>query len=82
MTKHVSKVERVGQPCKCGCGNIVDQPPGSGRPRQWIEGHKRRPVQLIRLCKCGCNGVVTRQNPRGKMPLYLPGHAPSIRSGA
>ncbi len=74
--KPQNRKTRVGAICKCGCGETVSQPPGSGRPRQWTHGH--RPGRAVaRLCICGCGQAVIRVNARGKLPSYYPGHAPS-----
>lgn len=78
MTKHVRKVERIGGLCECGCGGQVEQPPGSGRPRKYIQGHapgKRGTRICGRLCACGCGQPVVRRSPLGALPRYLEGHA-------
>lgn len=75
MTTHTTKVSRVGGNCACGCGTIVPQPAGAGRPRKWIEGHKPGKTK-DRLCACGCGANVVRFGPRGALPKYLAGHAP------
>lgn len=76
MTTHASKASRVGAICKCGCGTQVEQKPGSGRPRQWIDGHKPGRTKE-RACKCGCGAMVVRVSARGPLPQFVEGHAPS-----
>ena len=78
MTKHVNKTTRVGQPCKCGCGQLVPQLPGSGRPRAWIETHKPGKAQS-RMCECGCGLPVVRMHAKGVLPRFFPGHSPSAK---
>lgn len=82
MTKHIRKTPRVGLVCKCGCGQEVVQLPGSGRPRQWIEGHKpamrrRAEPKPVRKCACGCGLDAIRLYSMGPPPRYFPGHSPS-----
>ena len=78
MTKHVNKATRVGLLCKCGCGQAVPQPAGSGRPRLWIDAHKPGRVES-RMCECGCGLPVVRMREKGVLPRYFPGHSPSAR---
>lgn len=77
---HLNKTTRPGGPCKCGCGEIVEQAPGSGRPRVWVAGHKNRkhPRPLVAPnCKCGCGQPTVRTHNKGPWPSYFPGHSPS-----
>lgn len=72
---HVNKVVRQGGPCACGCGSLVDQPPGSGRPRKYLAGHKTRAqVDPEILCGCGCGEQTVRTAKKGPWPKYITGH--------
>lgn len=80
MGVHVNNRERQSRLCACGCGGAVQNPPGSGRPRKWIQGH--RPVRTVKqqpqfswwYCQCGC-GQTIEKPPRGRRK-WIPGHRP------
>jgi len=79
-SKHVNKAVRVGQPCKCGCGQPVPQAPGAGRPRAWINEHKpSAPPAEPKNCECGCGLPIVRMKSRGALPKFFPGHSPSAK---
>ena len=65
------KKERTPAFCNCGCGSLVEQAAGSGRPRKWIPGHAKPVVE--KLCACGC-GTSTRTGKRGPAPKFIAGH--------
>ncbi len=71
------KVERQ---CKCGCGTVVPQAAGAGRPRVWVDNHRPGRTQAgERTCACGCGELVVRLGTRGSLPRFVVGHAPSAR---
>ncbi len=78
---HASKRTNPPLPCACNCGGMVEQKPGAGHRRLYLEGHQpsaRKPA-VAGACACNCGMQVIRLRPGGRMPRYFPGHSPSDR---
>lgn len=76
MTTHSAKKAKAPIPCKCGCGQFVEQKAGSGRLKHYVDAHKPKKSTIV-LCKCGC-GLPTNVGRRGRPSLYIPGHEPHV----
>ncbi|MEW6557264.1 MAG: HNH endonuclease [Elusimicrobiota bacterium] len=68
--------------CLCGCGKQLLKYDSSGRPREFITGHRRRFLYWHKkyceekiLCECGCGTLIRKYDKhKGRPRRFVPGH--------